>query len=237
LTDKMQIKCIVIDDEPLAIEKLSIYISKISWLQHEASFSNAIDALNYLKTHDIDLIFLDIQMDEFSGIQFLKSLKTSQKVIITSAYTEYAIKGYEFDVTDFLLKPFGFERFIVAIDKVFSQLVDSKTIKRSYIFIKSGYNMERVMFDEILYVEGMLEYLQIVTTKNKLMTLQTFSSIESVLPPSNFIRVHKSFIVAIDKIDMIERNIIKIKEKRISIGVSYKDRFDKLLISLQSTPK
>jgi len=233
----MQIKCIVIDDEPLAIEKLSIYISKISWLQHEASFSNAIDALNYLKTHDIDLIFLDIQMDEFSGIQFLKSLKTSQKVIITSAYTEYAIKGYEFDVTDFLLKPFGFERFIVAIDKVFSQLVDSKTIKRSYIFIKSGYNMERVMFDEILYVEGMLEYLQIVTTKNKLMTLQTFSSIESVLPPSNFIRVHKSFIVAIDKIDMIERNIIKIKEKRISIGVSYKDRFDKLLISLQSTPK
>jgi len=233
----MQIKCIVIDDEPLAIEKLSIYISKISWLQHEASFSNAIDALNYLKTHDIDLIFLDIQMDEFSGIQFLKSLKTSQKVIITSAYTEYAIKGYEFDVTDFLLKPFGFERFIVAIDKVFSQLVDSKTIKRSYIFIKSGYNMERVMFDEILYVEGMLEYLQIVTTKNKLMTLQTFSSIESVLPPSNFIRVHKSFIVAIDKIDMIERNIIKVKDKRIPIGVSYKDTFDKLLISLQGTPK
>jgi len=233
----MQIKCIVIDDEPLAIEKLSIYISKISWLQHEASFSNAIDALNYLKTHDIDLIFLDIQMDEFSGIQFLKSLKTSQKVIITSAYTEYAIKGYEFDVTDFLLKPFGFERFITATDRVFNQLVDSKTIKRNYLFIKSGYNMERVMIDEILYIEGMLEYLQIVTTKNKLMTLQTFSSIESVLPPSNFIRVHKSFIVAIDKIDMIERNIIKIKEKRISIGVSYKDRFDKLLIGLQGTPK
>jgi len=233
----MQIKCIVIDDEPLAIEKLSIYISKISWLKHEASFSNAIDALNYLKTRDIDLIFLDIQMDEFSGIQFLESLKSSHKVIITSAYTEYAIKGYEFDVTDFLLKPFGFERFIVATDRVFNQLVDSKTIKRNYIFIKSGYNMERVMIDEILYVEGMLEYLQIVTTKNKLMTLQTFSSIETVLPLCNFMRVHKSFIVAIDKIDMIERNIIKIKDKRIPIGVSYKDRFDKLLTGLQGVTK
>jgi len=233
----MQIKCIVIDDEPLATEKLSIYISKISWLKHEASFSNAIDALNYLKIHDIDLIFLDIQMDEFSGIQFLESLKSSHKVIITSAYTEYAIKGYEFDVTDFLLKPFGFERFIIATDRVFNQLVDTKTIKRNYIFIKSGYNMERVMIDEILYVEGMLEYLQIVTTKNKLMTLQTFSNLEPVLPISNFIRVHKSFIVAIDKIDMIERNIIKIKDKRIPIGVSYKDRFDKLLIGLQGVPK
>ena len=233
----MQIKCIVIDDEPLAIEKLSIYISKISWLKHEVSFSNAIDALNYLKTHDIDLIFLDIQMDEFSGIQFLESLKTSQKVIITSAYTEYAIKGYEFDVTDFLLKPFGFERFIVATDKVFNQLVDSKTIKRNYIFIKSGYNMERVMIDEILYVEGMHEYLQIVTTKNKLMTLQTFSSIEAILPLNNFRRVHKSFIVAIDKIDRIERNIIVIKDKRIPVGISYKDSFDKLLAGLQGVPK
>jgi DNA-binding LytR/AlgR family response regulator len=233
----MQIKCIVIDDEPLAIEKLSIYISKISWLQHEASFSNAIDALNYLKTHDIDLIFLDIQMDEFSGIQFLESLKTSQKVIITSAYTEYAIKGYEFDVTDFLLKPFGFERFIVATDKVFNQLVDSKTIKRNYIFIKSGYNMERVMIDEILFVEGMHEYLQIVTTKNKLMTLQTFSSIEAILPLNNFRRVHKSFIVAIDKIDRIERNIIVIRDKRIPVGISYKDGFDKLLVGLQGVPK
>ena len=233
----MQIKCIVIDDEPLAIEKLSIYISKISWLKHEASFSNAIDALNYLKTNDIDLIFLDIQMDEFSGIQFLESLKTFHKVIITSAYTEYAIKGYEFDVTDFLLKPFGFERFITATDRVFNQLVDSKTIKRNYLFIKSGYNMERVMIDEILYIEGMLEYLQIVTTRNKLMTLQTFSNIESVLPLSNFMRVHKSFIVAIDKIDMVERNIIKIKDKKIPVGISYKDRFDKLLIGLQGVSK
>jgi len=233
----MQIKCIIIDDEPLAVEKLSIYISKIPWLKQEASFNNAIDALNYLKREDIDLIFLDIQMDEFSGIQFLASLKAPPKIIITSAYAQYAIQGYEFDVTDYLLKPFGFERFIVATDKVFNQLVVTKTIKRNYIFIKSGYTMERVIIDDILYIEGMQEYLQIVTVKNKLMTLQTFSNMESLLPLNNFLRVHKSFIVAIDKIDKIERNIIKIKDKCIPIGVSYKERFDKLLVDLQRAPK
>ena len=233
----MQIKCIIIDDEPLAVEKLSIYISKIPWLKQEASFNNAIDALNYLKTEDIDLIFLDIQMDEFSGIQFLVSLKAPPKIIITSAYAQYAIQGYEFDVTDYLLKPFGFERFIVSTDKVFNQLVVTKTIKRNYIFIKSGYTMERVIIDDILYIEGMQEYLQIVTVKNKLMTLQTFSNMESLLPLNNFLRVHKSFIVAIDKIDKIERNIIKIKDKCIPIGVSYKERFDKLLVDLQRAPK
>ena len=233
----MHIKCIIIDDEPLAVEKLSIYISKIPWLKQEASFNNAIDALNYLKTEDIDLIFLDIQMDEFSGIQFLASLKAPPKIIITSAYAQYAIQGYEFDVTDYLLKPFGFERFIVATDKVFNQLVVTKTIKRNYIFIKSGYTMERVIIDDILYIEGMQEYLQIVTVKNKLMTLQTFSNMESLLPLNNFLRVHKSFIVAIDKIDKIERNIIKIKDKCIPIGVSYKERFDKLLVDLQRAPK
>ena len=233
----MQIKCIIIDDEPLAAEKLSIYISKIPWLKQEASFNNAIDALNYLKTQDIDLIFLDIQMDEFSGIQFLESLKTPPKIIITSAYAQYALQGYEFDVTDYLLKPFGFERFIVATDKVFNQLVDTKTIKRNYIFIKSGYTMERVIIDDILYIEGMQEYLQIVTGKNKLMTLQTFGNMESLLPINNFLRVHKSFIVAIDKIDKIERNIIKIKDKSIPIGLSYKERFDKLLVDLQGASK
>ncbi|HJV77610.1 MAG TPA: LytTR family DNA-binding domain-containing protein [Paludibacter sp.] len=230
----MQIKCIVIDDEPLSIEKLSIFISKISWLKLDKSFNNAIDALNYLKTNDIDLIFLDIQMDEFSGIQFLESIKVRPKIIITSAYKEYAIQGYEFDVTDYLLKPFGFERFIIAIDKVFNQLADTKIIKRNYIFIKSGYNMERVNLEDILYIEGMLEYLQIVTSKNKLMTLQTFSSMESILPLNNFLRVHKSFIVAIDKIETIERNIIKIKDKRIPIGTSYKEKFDKILNDIQS---
>lgn len=230
----MQIKCIAIDDEPLSIEKLSIFISKISWLKLDKSFNNAIDALNYLKTNDIDLIFLDIQMDEFSGIQFLESIKVRPKIIITSAYKEYAIQGYEFDVTDYLLKPFGFERFIIAIDKVFNQLVDTKIIKRNYIFIKSGYNMERVNLEDILYIEGMLEYLQIVTSKNKLMTLQTFSNMESILPLNNFLRVHKSFIVAIDKIETIERNIIKIKDKRIPIGTSYKEKFDKILNDLQS---
>ena len=230
----MLLNCIVIDDEPLSIEKLSIFISKLSWLNLAKSFTNAIDALNYLKRNDIGLIFLDIQMDEFTGIQFLESLKNPPKIIITSAYKEYAIHGYEFNVTDYLLKPFGFERFVVATDKVYNQLIDSMNLKRNYIFIKTGYSMERVDIEDILYVEGMQEYLQVVTTKTKLMTLQTFSSMESILPLNNFIRVHKSFIIAVDKIETIERNVVKIKGKRIPVSMSYKERFDKILKNIQS---
>lgn len=231
----MQVKCIVIDDEPLSVEKLTMFISRISWLQLEKAFSNAIDALNFLKTNEVDLVFLDIQMDEFTGIQFLQSLKNSPRIIVTSAYKEYAIQGYDFNVTDYLLKPFGFERFVVATDKVFNLLTDAKSIRRNYIFVKTGYNMERVDFDDILYIEGMQEYLQIVTRKGKIITLQSFSNMEKLLPPANFTRVHKSFIVAIDKIETIERNTIKINEKRIPIGITYREQFDKLLTEMQKT--
>lgn len=225
----MQVKCIVIDDEPLAIEKLNSFISRISWLSPEESFSNAIDALNYLKTNPVDLIFLDIQMDDFSGLQFLEALKNRPFIIITSAYKEYAIQGYDFEVTDYLLKPFGFERFIIAVEKVYAQHAAFRQQKRDYIFLKTGYSMERVNLSEILYIEGMNEYLQVVTLQHKFMTLQNFRDMEVLLSSDNFIRVHKSFIVALDKIEKIERNVIIIRGKRIPVGKSYKEKFDEIL--------
>ncbi len=225
----MDIRCIVIDDEPLSIEKLKLFISKIAWLKLQCTFNNGIDALAFLKENETDLIFLDIQMDEFNGIDFLRSLHLKPKIIITSAYREYAIEGYEYEVCDYLLKPFGFERFVVATEKIYKQLNINSSIKRSYIFVKSGYSMERVDFDSILYIEGMQEYLQIVTKNTKLMVLQSFAGIESLLPPENFIRVHKSFIVAIDKIDKVERNTIKVNNKTIPVGYVYRDNFIKFI--------
>lgn len=225
----MQVKCIVIDDEPLAIEKLNGFISRISWLSPEESFNNAIDALNYLKTKTVDLIFLDIQMDDFSGLQFLEALKNRPFIIITSAYKEYAIQGYDFEVTDYLLKPFGFERFIIAVEKVYAQHAAFRQQKRDYIFLKTGYSMERVNLSEILYIEGMNEYLQVVTHQHKFMTLQNFRDMEALLFSDNFTRVHKSFIVALDKIEKIERNVIIIRDKRIPVGKSYKEEFNEIL--------
>lgn len=222
------LKCIAIDDEPLALEKLALFISRVSCLELEMTFSNAIQALDYLKQHETDLIFLDIQMEEFTGIQFLNSLKTRPYVIITSAYKEYAIDGYEFEVTDYLLKPFGFERFHLGIEKVLRQ-IQYQAPPPTYIFVKTGYSMERINLADILYIEGMDEYLQIVTPRQKLMTLQSFRQMEQSLPPENFMRVHKSFIVALGKIERIERHIIIIGSKRIPIGKSYKEAFYKKL--------
>lgn len=230
LQSGMEIRCIVIDDEPLSTDKLSSFISKISWLRLQQTFNNAIDALVFLKENDTDLIFLDIQMDEFNGIDFLQSLKIRPKVIITSAYKEYAIEGYQYEVSDYLLKPFGFEKFVAATEKIFNQLSVSSSVRRNYFFVKSGYSMERVDFDSILYIEGMQEYLQIITKSSKLMVLQSFAAMELLLPPENFVRVHKSFIAAIDKIDKIERNTIKINDKTIPVGSIYKENFLKHIL-------
>lgn len=222
------LKCIAIDDEPLALEKLSIFIAKVSRLQLERTFTSAIEALDYLNQHHTDLIFLDIQMEDFSGIQFLNSLKNRPFVIITSAYKEYAIEGYDFEVTDYLLKPFGFERFYIAVEKVFRH-TQPKISAPTYLFVKTGYSLERIDIANILYIEGMNEYLQIVTREHKWMTLQSFRQMELLLPPENFLRVHKSYLVALDKIERIERQIIIIRGKRIPIGKSYKEAINRLL--------
>lgn len=222
----MLIQCIVIEDEPLALKKLVGFIDKIDYLKISRTFDNAIEAISYLKTNTVDIIFLDIQMEDFSGIQFLESVKQRPKVIVTTAYDKYAIQGYELDVADYLLKPIAFERFIQAVEKVSNTI--SPIFNRpanDFIFVKTEYRHEKIKVSDILYIQGMSEYLRIVTKDKKIMTLQNFKAIQEVLPEDSFVRVHKSYIVAIDKIESIERNRIKIKEMTIPVSETYMDGF------------
>jgi DNA-binding LytR/AlgR family response regulator len=226
----MKIKCIVIDDEPLALKKIKEYVEQVDYLELLKEFNNAIEAIGFLKQTKVDLIFLDIRMKKLSGIQFLESIKSRPKVIITSAYDEFAIKGYELDVADYLLKPFAFDRFLKSVDKVYHQLKGSKTnIKRDYIFIKTEYRIEKIILKDILYIQGMKDYLQIHTTDRKIMTLQTFKNMLEILSPIDFQRVHNSYIVAIAKIESIEKNRIRIGKALVPISDSYKENFFKVL--------
>jgi len=232
----MKINCIVIDDELPAIEQMEEYISRIPFLDLLGSFDNAIEPINFLKSNKVDLIFLDIEMEGFTGLQLIKTLQHKPKIILTTAYDQYAIEAFELNVSDYLLKPFSFERFMKSIDKIYDSYIGIKNsdinepqYKRDYFFVKTEFRMQRVDFKDILFVEGMSEYLRINTTKEKIMTLQNFKSIEESLPAENFVRVHKSFLIAIDKIDSIEKNRIKIGEKIIPISNTYKEAFYMIL--------
>lgn len=237
----MKISCIAVDDEPLALEVIEDYIKKVPFLTLLKMFDNAIDAMEFLRNEKTDLMFLDIQMEELTGIQMLNILKPKPEVIFTTAYDRFALQGYELDVTDYLLKPISFERFVKAVDKVHEKLcklnsgkahpveVSIFNPKTDYFFVKSGFKLHKVTFDEILYVEGQGDYLKIVTPRVRIMTLQTFKGVEDILPASNFLRVHKSYIVAIDKIESIEGNMIRIADAHIPVGESYKKQFQMVL--------
>ena len=228
----MEINCIIVEDEPLAVEKLTGFICQVSFLKLIQTFDNGIDAIGFIKSNPVDLIFLDIQMDKFTGIQLLESLSKRPQVIIVSAYDQYALRGYEFSVTDYLLKPYSFERFIQAVDKV-AENHKTRQQKQSFnqpvaediIFVKTEYRIEKIGLNDILYIKGMKDYQMIVTKCKKIMTLQSFSEIEKVLPAPSFSRVHKSYIVALNKIERIEHNRIKIHNELLPIGDTYKDRF------------
>ena len=237
----MKITCIAVDDEPLALEIIEDYIQKVPFLTLLQSFDNALSAMGFLRKQKTDLMFLDIQMEELTGIQMLNILKPKPEVIFTTAHDQFALQGYEFDVTDYLMKPISFERFVKAVDKVHEQFCRQKNAKCppeelsiynpkiDYFFIKSGFKLHKVSFGEIYYIEGQGDYLKIVTPQARIMTLQTFRGIEVILPPGNFIRVHKSYIIAIDKIESIEGNMIKILDKFIPLGESYKKSFQMVL--------
>lgn len=226
----MQINCIAIDDEPLALTKLEGFICRIPELKLTRTFDNTIDANGWLRENSTELIFLDIQMKPLTGLQFLESTGTSARIIITSAYDEYALKGYELNVTDYLLKPFSFQRFVQAVNKALDYYSDKTNAKpahenEGYIFVKTEYRLEKVDLSDILYIEGMKDYLRIICKGKKIMTLQSFARLEESLPSKNFCRVHKSFIVSIDKIRSIERGVIIIADQRIPISNTYKETF------------
>lgn len=226
----MKINCIIIEDEPLALERTREYVLKLSFLNLLSTFDNAFDALAFLKTNRVDLIFLDINLGEFSGIQLLETSAVSSQVIITTAYQEYALKGFDLKVTDYLLKPFTFERFVQAVDRVQSNLPAKKSPAiKNFIFVKTENRLEKLFLREILYIEGMRDYRRIHAVNKKLMTLQTFNDFERQIPPNILCRVHKSYMVALDKIDSIEKDRIKIKDREIPISETYKQRLFALI--------
>jgi DNA-binding LytR/AlgR family response regulator len=228
----------VIDDEPLAIQLLANHISKVSFLELVNSFNNPMEGLISFNSNPVDLIFLDIQMPQLTGIQFMKLLQNRAQVIITSAYEEYAIEGFEHNVTDYLLKPISFERFYKAVEKAYN--VNNPTHKLDtkqdlhpatggYIFVKVETRMVRVELDDILFIEGLKNYVSIYTKTQRIVTLQVMKQLEEILPPNRFVRVHKSYIIALDKISSIERQEITIQDRIIPIGITYQEQFFKLL--------
>jgi DNA-binding LytR/AlgR family response regulator len=234
----MKLKCIAIDDEPLALEIITAYIEKVPFLKLLKTFDNAIDSIDYIKNNKIDLMFLDIEMESLSGIQLIHALKERPEIIFTTAYDSYAVEGFELDAADYLLKPISFERFVKSVDRVYNNLKASRpkqegesqsTVRFSssgnYIFVKTENRLQKVAFSEILYIEGQGDYLKIVTPSAKIMTLQNFKKFEETLPRDNFIRVHKSYLVAINKIESISRNRIKIGNTLIPVSDSYKNAF------------
>lgn len=219
--------CIIIEDEPLAMERTKLFVDKLPFLTLAATFDNALTALLYLKSNPVDILFLDINMDELSGIELLESANIKSQVIITTAYQEYALKGYELSVTDYLLKPFTFNRFLQAVTKAQKALslplADTSTA--DFIFIKTENRLEKVSFKDILYIEGMRDYRRIHTQTKRIMTLQNFKELEQLIPANMVCRVHKSYMVAIDKIESIERSRIKIADQIIPISETYKELF------------
>jgi two-component system LytT family response regulator len=232
----MEIKCIAIDDEPLALEIISSYIEKVPFLRLLKTFDNAMDSIDFIKKNKVDLMFLDIEMEALTGIQLIHAIKDRPEVIFTTAYDSYAVEGFELDAADYLLKPISFERFVKSVDKVYNKITSPKsksdgpphTTKYSsgnFIFVKTENRLQKVAFSEILYIEGQGDYLKIVTTSARIMTLQNFKKFEATLPPENFIRVHKSYLVALNKIESITRNRIKIGNTLIPVSDSYKNAF------------
>lgn len=226
----MEIRCIIVEDEPLALERTKGYVQKLPFLNLLTTFDNATDALVFLQTQAVDLIFLDINLGEVSGIRLLETSKINSQVVITTAYPDYAIKGFDLNVCDYLLKPFSFERFVQAVDKVRNNLMKPETLPdKKFIFVKTEYRLEKVMLDEILYIEGMRDYRCIYTLNKRIMTLQTFGELEHEIPGHLICRVHKSYMVAIDKIESIEKEVIKIREKYVPISGGYKKGFWRLI--------
>ncbi len=225
-----KLTCIIIEDEPLALEKTKDFVTKVPFLHLSETFDNALTGLAYLNNNKVDILFLDINMDELTGIELLESSKINSQVILTTAYQEYALKGYELQITDYLLKPFTFNRFLQAVNKAQDNIIHrTADAPPEFIFVKTENRLEKIMLNEIVYIEGMRDYRRIHTINKKIMTLQNFSEFEKVIPASVVCRVHKSYMVALHKIESIERNRIKIADQLIPISDTYKDVFFQLI--------
>ena len=239
----MCIRCLIIDDKPLAVDVLADFARKVRFLELVATTTNPIEGLSIVREHQIDLVFLDIQMPELTGLQFMKIAGTQCKVILTTAYAEYALEGFEHDVVDYLLKPIAFDRFYRAAEKALRILANdgkSQSTEKNesaaddqkraeYLFIKVEHRIQKVNLRDILFIEGLQNYITLNTIEGRIMSLQTLKKIGEQLPPNEFVRVHKSYIVSLRHITSVERSRININEQIIPIGDSYRDGFYKLV--------
>lgn len=217
-----KIKCIIVDDEPLAVSLLGSYVEKIPFLELVFSTENPIEALEFIQKNDADLVFLDIQMPELTGINFMKIVGDKMKYILTTAYSEYALEGYEHNVVDYLLKPISFDRFSKSVMKAQERFPVTEVSETGHFFVKSSGQQYRINFDEILYVESIKDYVNIKTETQEYIVLDTLKSLENQLP-SNFTRIHKSFILNLDKVKSLSsKKVILISEHEISVGEMYK---------------
>jgi two-component system, LytTR family, response regulator len=248
-----KIRCLALDDEPLALDILANYIQKIPSLTLVAACTEPLEALSLIQQGKVDLLFLDIQMPTLTGIQFLRVMNGKCKTILTTAYSEFALEGYEYDVIDYLLKPISFERFLKSINKTIEQLAvnsnqlavntlpDVELLQSSdnqivvtnsqldFIFVKTEYKIQKVNLSDILYIEGLKDYVSIFTTTERILSLQTMKKMEESLPSNRFVRVHKSYIISLEKIESIERQRITIGKNIIPVGDSFQKDFMKII--------
>jgi DNA-binding LytR/AlgR family response regulator len=235
----MKLKTVVVEDEPLARKLIVEYVNSAPGLELLKDFGNPLEALEFMRENTIDVLFSDIRMKEISGLTLLKLIKNKPFVILTTAYSEYAIEGFELDVTDYLLKPITFERFLKAVEKVNQRIQEREkaplqtNIPQSdsdaFIFLKDGSKLMKVNLADILYIQGLKDYVKVITKEKQIVSLQTMKSLEETLPAGQFIRIHNSTIVAFDAIEEIERDKVKIGKNYFSVSDSYKKTFKDII--------
>lgn len=232
----MKFKCLIIDDEPLAIKVIENYINRIDFLKLEGSYRSAIDAFNHLGKDDIDLLFLDIQMPQLTGIEFLRTLSQAPQIIFTTASREHAVESYELNALDYLVKPIAFERFLMAVRKMISEPSPSSTplssseLINSFIYLKAENKVFKILFKNILYVESFKDYIVLHTQQGEALTsYQSLSHLEKSLPEEDFLRIHRSYLINLEHIHSFSSSFIHIADKELPIGRTYKEQVQKIL--------
>lgn len=233
--DNNTIRCLVVDDEPMARDVLRRYVEKTPTLQLAGECNSAIDALVFLQNHNIDLMFLDIRMPELLGTEFVQSLQSPPKIIFTTAFKEYALDGFELDAVDYLLKPVRFERFLRAVNKAFpkkgTDLVDNSSERKTgsdFIYLRVDRKLVKILLADLLYIESARDYVKVFTKDKSYITRQTISSIEAMLSGNDFIRIHRSYIISVSKIKSFTNEIVEIGNNELPIGKFYRNSFVKL---------
>ncbi|MEE9349123.1 MAG: LytTR family DNA-binding domain-containing protein [Flavobacteriaceae bacterium] len=235
----MNVKCIIIDDEPLAIKVIEQFLNEFDDFEIVATFNDPISAISTIETSMLDVVFLDINMSKMNGLDFLKNFDVRPNIVITTAYREYAIESYTLDVLDYLVKPIAFNRFLKTVNKITKSINSSTSlrsdlVKDSYIFLKVNKKLVKIFYKEILYIESLKDYIKVFTLTDDYLVHKSLTSITNELPTGKFIRIHRSFTIAIDKIISIEGNLVEVSKKRIPIGRKYQNHAKKIILNVKN---